>query len=55
VTGEVAMKKFLSLALILVFASFASAETWFKGSLNDAIAKAKAKNKLVLLDFFSAG
>ncbi len=49
------MKKFLSLALILAFVSVASAETWFRGSLNDAIAKAKAENKLVLLDFFSAG
>ncbi|MBN1940192.1 MAG: hypothetical protein JW843_11450 [Candidatus Aminicenantes bacterium] len=49
------MKKFLSLALILTFASFASAETWFKGTIDEAIAKAKAENKLVLLDFFSGG
>jgi len=52
------MKKSVSLALILLLTAFvagASAETWFKGSLNDAIAKAKAENKLILLDFFSAG
>lgn len=52
------MKKFIILALILVFASFAavaSAETWFKGSLDQAIAKAKAESKLVLVDFFSGG
>jgi len=49
------MKKLLCFSLIILFASFASAETWFKGSLNDAIAKAKAENKLVLIDFFSSG
>jgi len=49
------MKKFLSLTLVLVLASFASAETWFKGSLDQAIAKAKTENKLVLIDFYSSG
>lgn len=49
------MKKFLSLALVLVLASFASAETWFKGTLDQAIAKAKTENKLVLVDFYSSG
>jgi hypothetical protein len=55
ITVEVTMKKFLSLALVLVLASFASAETWFKGSLDQAIAKAKTENKLVLVDFYSSG
>jgi hypothetical protein len=52
------MKKIVSLAFVLVFALFAtvaSAETWFKGSLDQAVAKAKAENKLVLIDFFSGG
>ncbi len=32
-----------------------SAQNWFKGSLDQAVAKAKTENKLVIIDFFSAG
>ncbi|MCX6561350.1 MAG: hypothetical protein NTZ26_12655 [Candidatus Aminicenantes bacterium] len=49
------MKKALVIALVLVLASFASAQNWFKGSLDQAVAKAKVENKLVIIDFFSAG
>lgn len=49
------MKKALVIALVLVLASFASAQNWFKGSLDQAVAKAKAENKLVLVDFYSGG
>ncbi len=49
------MKKALTLALVLVLASFASAQSWFQGSLEQAVAKAKAENKLVLVDFYSGG
>jgi hypothetical protein len=49
------MKKFLVAALVLVLASFASAQNWFKGTLDQALAKAKAENKLVLVDFYSGG
>jgi hypothetical protein len=49
------MKKFLALALVLILASFASAQNWFKGTLDQAVAKAKAENKLVLVDFYSGG
>ena len=49
------MKKALTLTLVLVLASFASAQSWFQGSLDQAVAKAKAENKLVLIDFFSGG
>jgi hypothetical protein len=49
------MKKTLILFLVLVLASFASAQSWFKGSLDQAVAKAKAENKLVLIDFYSSG
>jgi hypothetical protein len=49
------MKKALTILLVLVLASFASAQNWFKGSLDQAVAKAKAENKLVLVDFFSGG
>ncbi len=50
------MKKTLAfLALIIFIASFAAAQDWFKGSLDQAVAKAKTENKRVLLDFFSGG
>jgi len=50
------MRKALSLALFLLLAaSLVSAQslTWLTGSLDEAFAKAKAENKLVLLDFNS--
>jgi hypothetical protein len=49
------MKKALILMMVLVLASLASAQTWFKGSLDQAVAKAKSENKLVLVDFYSGG
>jgi len=50
------MKKALAfLAIMFLIASFAAAQDWFKGSLDQAVAKAKTENKLVLLDFFSGG
>jgi hypothetical protein len=48
------MKRILALAVVLVLASAASAQTnWFKGTLDEAVAKAKADHKLVLIDFYS--
>jgi len=47
------MKKALMLSLVLVLASTASAQNWFKGSLDQAVAKAKTDHKLVLIDFYS--
>lgn len=49
------MKKFLAFAFVLILASFASAQSWFKGTLDQAVAKAKAENKLVLVDFYNGG
>ncbi len=50
------MKKLLALPLLLIFlSSFGVAQNWFKGSLDDAVAAAKAQGKMVLLDFFSGG
>jgi hypothetical protein len=49
------MKKALGLSMVLVLATAATAQTWFKGTLDQAIAKAKTENKLVLLDFYSGG
>jgi uncharacterized protein YyaL (SSP411 family) len=50
------MRKALALSLLLLLAAAASAQVpdwWFHGSLDEAFAKAKAENKLVLLDFNS--
>jgi len=48
------MKKFLTLAFVLVLAGAASAQvTWFKGSVDQAAAQAKTDHKLVLVDFYS--
>jgi hypothetical protein len=49
------MKKAVTLSLVLALASTASAQNWFKGSLDQAVAKAKAESKLVLVNFYSAG
>ena len=53
--GKNPMKRLLVAALVLILASFASAQNWFKGTLDQAVAKAKAENKLVLVDFYSGG
>jgi len=49
------MKRFAaSLILLIVFAvSLAFPQTWLKGSLDDARAKAKAAGKPLLIDFFA--
>lgn len=53
---EVSMKKLFVLPLFLIFlSSFAISQNWFQGSLDDAVAKAKSEDKLVLIDFFSDG
>jgi hypothetical protein len=49
------MKKALLALAVLGLAATASAQTWFKGTLDQAIAKAKTEKKLVLLDFYSSG
>ena len=49
------MKRTLAVGCVFVLASFASAQNWFKGTLDQAVAKAKAENKLVVVDFYSAG
>ena len=48
------MKKVFTLtAVLLLVAASASAQIFFKGTLDEAFAKAKAENKQVLLDFNS--
>jgi hypothetical protein len=49
------MKKLTVLFVMLVLASLAFAQNpmWFKGTLNEAFAKAKADHKTLLVDFYS--
>jgi hypothetical protein len=49
------MKKTAFISLVLILAASASAQNWFQGSLDQALAKAKAESKPVLIDFFSGG
>jgi len=49
------MKKAVALPFLLLLASAASAQNWFTGTLEQAVAKAKTENKLVLVDFYSGG
>jgi hypothetical protein len=54
---EVPMKKLAAFAGLLLIASFAAAQTAtvLTGPFDEALAKAKKENKLVLVDFFSSG
>ena len=48
------MKKLALLSLVvLALVATASTEIWFKGTLDQAVAKAKTERKLVLVDFYS--
>ncbi len=47
------MKKAAAFSIMLLLASLASAQVFFKGTLDEAMAKAKAENKKVILDFTS--
>jgi hypothetical protein len=49
-------RKFVfSIGLVLAVASAAAAQSWFGGTVDEAVAKAKAERKLVLIDFYSGG
>ena len=49
------MKKAFAVLILLVLVSTAWAQNWFPGTLDQAVAKAKTENKLVLVDFYSGG
>ncbi len=49
------MKKAVLFLAVLALASSAFAQNWFKGTLDQAVAKAKSESKLVLVDFYSGG
>lgn len=47
------MKKSAVVLIVLAFAAgTAYGQSWLTGPLDDALAKAKAENKLLLLDFY---
>ena len=46
-------RQLVGFAVLMTVAVTASAQNWFKGSLDEALAKAKSENKKVLVDFFS--
>jgi hypothetical protein len=48
-------RTFAALGSLFLVVSSASAQNWFQGTLDQAVAKAKAESKLVLVDFFSGG
>ncbi len=47
------MKKAVAFTIMLLLASLASAQVFFKGTVDEAMAAAKAENKKALLDFTS--
>ena len=47
------MKKTLTVSLVLVLAAAASAQVFFQGTFDEALAKAKSENKKILVDFYS--
>jgi hypothetical protein len=51
------MKKLTAIAGLLLVATFAAAQTAtvLSGPFDEALAKAKKENKLILIDFFSSG
>ncbi len=49
------MKKAVFSVIALLLASSAFGQVYFQGTLDEAMTKAKAEKKLVLLDFFSPG
>jgi hypothetical protein len=54
--GRTGMKKTMIAALALAaLAGSAAAQVWFRGTVDEAVAKAKAETKLVLADFYSDG
>jgi len=53
--GKTRMRKFAAGLLFLLLATAAFGQSWFPGSLDEALTKAQAEGKLVLVNFFSGG
>jgi hypothetical protein len=48
-------KSLIAVFSLALLAGSAVAQVWFKGTVDEAVAKAKAESKLVLVDFYSDG
>ncbi len=49
------MKKILTFGIVLSLSvALLPAQTWLTGSVDDALAKARAQGKLLLLDFYAS-
>jgi hypothetical protein len=48
-------KSLIAVFALSLLAGSAAAQVWFKGTVDEAVAKAKAESKLVLVDFYSDG
>ena len=53
--GKLMKKAILVCVSFFVLVSFVAGQNWFKGTLEEAVAKAKNEKKLVLVDFYSGG
>jgi len=49
------MRKAFVFSFLLMLAPVAFGQNWFAGSLDQALAQAQKQNKLVLIEFASAG
>ena len=49
------MKKAFAVLFISALASTALAQNWFQGTLDQAVAKARSENKLVIVHFDASG
>ncbi len=49
------MKKAVSVLFVSLLVSAVSAQNWFGGTLDQAVAKARGDNKLVLIHFDASG
>lgn len=49
------MKKMPVILAVLLLASSAAGQNWFKGTFDQALAESKNEGKMVLIDFFSSG
>jgi len=57
ISKEGFMKRIVAFVILLLFSSavLPAQIAWLGGSVDDALAQAKAKGKLLLLDFFVSG
>jgi len=49
------MKKFAAILMFCLLATAAFGQSWFQGTFDEALGKAKSEGKMVLIDFFSGG